>query len=212
MMDPSEDGIASELYSYIHKRNLPVHKVIVDIGASDGYDISNSYFFIETLGWTGFLVEPQPQLKSVLYNLHKNNNVFVESVAIGDTPGIFTLTCHPNDDRKSRNSELVNMGASLTDRGGKTKWEVEVITFKQFLYLMGPMEIDVLSIDTEGHDVDVIRSMLETDNRPSFIITEVWDREPHIENEKIKLLQDAGYKEIIKKSSNIVYEFRPNSL
>ena len=52
--------------------------IFVDIGAYDGIELSNSYFFEKHLEWKGLCVEPIP---SVFNKLIKNRNCFCEQVA-----------------------------------------------------------------------------------------------------------------------------------
>ena len=46
--------------------NRKTNGVFVDVGANDGVNLSNSYYFEEKRGWTGLCVEPNPLLFNLL--------------------------------------------------------------------------------------------------------------------------------------------------
>ena len=53
----------------------------VEIGASDGFFISNTYFFEKNLNWKGICIEPNPKLFS---SLKKNRNCICYNCCILD--------------------------------------------------------------------------------------------------------------------------------
>ena len=58
---------------------------VVDIGANDGKQFSNSLYFIEN-GWNAHLFEPSSQAFKLLSQLHDNNpNVKKYNAGISDT-------------------------------------------------------------------------------------------------------------------------------
>ena len=53
----------------------------VEIGAFDGYNLSNTFHF-EQLGWTGILVEPDPQ-KAALCRTHRPRSNTFQCAMVG---------------------------------------------------------------------------------------------------------------------------------
>ncbi|MEQ1403820.1 hypothetical protein ABK249_02645 [Neorhizobium sp. Rsf11] len=72
-----EDGISEKIFEVIGAKN----KIIVDFGAADGYQISNSYNLIQNHGWGGVLIEPGYQYEK-LQNLHngRKNVVTIKDI------------------------------------------------------------------------------------------------------------------------------------
>jgi len=58
--------------------------VFVDIGAHDGVDLSNTYFFEKDRGWSGVCIEPR---KSAFEALRKNRACTAEQVCVSDHTG-----------------------------------------------------------------------------------------------------------------------------
>ena len=80
-----EDGVVAAIFDKIGVRN----KFCVDVGASDGYFISNSYYWVMEHQWGGCLFEPDPRRfadLSMLYEARSDVTVFNE--ALGANKGI----------------------------------------------------------------------------------------------------------------------------
>ena len=77
--DTSQSLEATKLYPILGA--YPI-KLIVDIGANDGFNLSNSYYFIKK-GWSALLVDPIPNSIKMARKTHQGNNkVSFEEVAI----------------------------------------------------------------------------------------------------------------------------------
>ncbi len=127
--------------------------VFAEIGANDGH--SHDPLHPIPPGWTGVMVEPQP---AVFARLRET---------VGDRPGIRFVNAAvaakkgtvpffaPEDD---------TLG-SLAEIEGAERVEVEAITFAD----LGLDRLDLLLIDTEGHDWVVLQ---QVDLRPRLIVYE----------------------------------------
>lgn len=111
----------------------------VDIGADDGIRFSNSYLF-ERLGWTGICVEPV--FGSYLLCNNARNCKVINAAIIGDAdPGPFIVDPDHHDIsgfRRTNGEEIFPQLLKLDD----------IIT----------EPIDLLSIDTEGTEVDILQA------------------------------------------------------
>jgi FkbM family methyltransferase len=135
----------------------------VDIGAFDGITISNSYFFEKTLGWKGICVEPLPEPFELLKNCRdaicfngcvdvsngikpflQVNNVLVLSGLL--------KTYDPRHLQRAKN-EAKEKGGSIQ------KIFTNCITFNDLLAQTNQTKIDLLSIDTEGNELDILKSI-----------------------------------------------------
>ena len=143
-----------------HKKN----GVFFDIGAHDGISYSNTYFLEKELGWTGICVEPQDQNFLLL---EKNRKCIKLHGCIFDVEGnLKFLKVHGPSEMLSgilssydkRHLERAKKEVALL--GSK----IEIIKIKTFLFnkvckKYNIKHIDFLSIDTEGSEENIIKSI-----------------------------------------------------
>ncbi len=140
----------------------------VEIGAFDGVAYSNTRPLWE-LGWSGLMVEPDPKtFKRLLDNFSDKSRLEFLNAAVTDKNGPVTFYQHKDPYR---------VGWHSTDPTWVATWgarDVRRITVKgvRFADLPIKQEIDLLSIDAEGSDFAILKSMPE-EIRPALIILEV---------------------------------------
>ena len=144
--------------------------LVLDIGANDGITLSNSRLLIES-GWNGVLVEPSPKAYAkLLENKPKTNSqVIALNYAIGTEEKDAIL--FESNEHLSRNDvallSSVNESETMRWKNQKfTKVEVEMITFEMLLDLIYDWfenDIDFISIDAEGLDLDILKQINLTD-------------------------------------------------
>ena len=132
---------------------------VVDVGAADGYTGSNSHFLIHDYGWSGILIDPLPEhVKALRERYAENDKVAVVDSAVGLEPGAVTFyPCGQGStmladwrDRVIRDFNGV-YGEPMT---------VHVKTLTEILDEHdAPKVIDFLSVDCEGMDWSVLRSL-----------------------------------------------------
>jgi FkbM family methyltransferase len=144
--------------------DIPATGVFVDIGAGDGVRGSNSLYF-ENLGWRGLCVDADPRNHQPL----RRRWCAVETCAVSSTPGLrpFGLYAH-----KASWSGLARHGADYRDI------LVTCRRLEDLLARHGIGEIDLLSIDVEGTELDVWESFDHTRHRPAIVIVEFDDAHP----------------------------------
>tara|TARA_Y100000991_G_scaffold179564_1_gene142058 strand:+ start:1167 stop:2009 length:843 start_codon:yes stop_codon:yes gene_type:complete len=130
----------------------------VDLGAYDGVEGSNTYFFEKFFRWKGVLVEPS---KNQYLKLTENRNNNCINKAISKTNEKFEFI-----DVVSGYKQMSGLNQSYykdtleilnSDLNSKTDiYQVETSTFKD---LVLEKEIDYLSIDIEGGELDVLSSI-----------------------------------------------------
>jgi FkbM family methyltransferase len=138
----------------------------LDIGASDGITISNSYFFEKQLGWTGICVEPIPQRAA---ELRKNRNCICIEGCISDknetsqflrisSPSIFTEMLSGLA-QKYDPRHLQRIQQELRVGGRYSIVAVKCYRLNDILAQYNIKHIDYLSLDTEGGELDILRSI-----------------------------------------------------
>lgn len=150
--------------------------IFIEFGASNGITFSNTYYFEKNLNWTGICIEP---IKKTFEELEKNRTCNIVFGAITTNPllrDIKLLQLSPNlellsglvDTMDKRHLERIDV--EILTHGGKAE-EVTVPCYTlNFLLLENKLKnIDYLSIDTEGGELDIIKS-IDFDNFSFHVI------------------------------------------
>lgn len=149
------------------------HGICVEVGANDGVNDSTSYFF-EKLGWNCILVEPNPdlcrQIRSVrsatLYEYAASNSSRVTALYIAEgaerSHGVSTIS----DDKEVHN-RIKNYGFSCRPVVVQTKTLDEMLQDVQI-----NAAIDFISIDVEGHELEVLEGFSIEKWKPTVILVE----------------------------------------
>ncbi len=169
-----------------------VEPFVVDVGANDGFYNSNSYPFIAR-GWKALLVEPNPDAFERVRQLHRHRvQVTLINVACSDRGGELNLTIFADDDGGSHSRLGTPQPARGTVDALASSSVVPVKVFRLETLLDGecaPRNFGLLSIDTEGHDYQVLLGANLSRYKPQVIITE---NTPEDEA-KFALLRRHGY-------------------
>lgn len=138
--------------------------VFVDVGAHDGLLLSNTYFFEKFMGWTGLCIEPIPEV----YNRLKTNRncICIQGCVFKDRDDVPFLMITGWAEMLS--GIIENYDPQHIKR---IQWEIdlnggfsEVIKVKcynltQLLMDNNIQHVDYLSIDTEGGELEILRSI-----------------------------------------------------
>jgi FkbM family methyltransferase len=137
----------------------------VDVGANAPEQWSQS-FHLEQMGWTGILVEPQPDLADQLRQRRKAK--------------VYAVACSgPENAGKSLSLHLAGIHSSLDPRLATAAVrphgavDVPLTTLDAILIESGaPSPIDLVAIDVEGHEVEVLRGFDFARWRPRLVLIE----------------------------------------
>ena len=171
---------------------LPQKGVFVEIGGSDGVANSNTLFF-ERKGWTGLVVEPNP---ASYKDLRNNRRCATELCAIGSDPKRRFFLC---DDPS----------LSGFDRTG-VEIAVAIKRLDTVLTEHAIAKIDLLSLDTEGTELDVWRTFDHKKWRPQVVIIE-WDTIglPSKELAIMEFFYRLPYRMVHRTGGNLIFERLP---
>ena len=176
--------------------------VFFDIGAYDGVFASNSYFFEKALGWTGICVEP---LDEFYRKLTQDRKCVCIHGAIAAT------SCEREFVKVSEKKPTFSGFLSTIEpqhwprivSEGK-EWQVikvKTFTFNELCKLHEIKHVDYLSIDTEGSEEEIIRS-IDFENIDISIV----DVENNFGNTTMrKYLESKGYRFINRLGMDDVY-------
>lgn len=163
----------------------------VEVGANDPYERSQTWH-LEKLGWTGVLIEPQPELAARLVSAR--------------TAMVFAVACSsPENAGRAMQLHVAGPLSSL-DRdqmapGAKPECVIDVpvrVLDDILVQASAPSPIDFLSIDVEGHELDVLQGFDFARWRPRLILLE-----DHVSDlSKHNFLQSCGYRLVRRVGNN----------
>jgi FkbM family methyltransferase len=147
----------------------PAVGTVVDVGAADPQDNSNSEVLLAK-GWQGILIEPEPNQFAGLQKFYTHNpRVHCVNTAVG-TPAR-SATFHRN---KQVSTFLPEWRKRCEEKYNLIYIEMEM-TIKpltDILNDLGVEQVDFLSVDTEGMEVEVFASFDWKRWRPKLVCTE----------------------------------------
>ena len=223
--DVSQWDTMSTLINWINENKVELHPFVVDIGANDGKRLSNSWNLIVENGWKGLLVEPTADLIPVIEKNYKEAYVSHDKlISYTIVTGNQLKASFPQGSCDGR-SQIVIVNCAISNISGKkhlgmvgndsmlysfvvpaSMWlEVDCIT-PQELFGKCDAKVGILSVDTEGHDFVILKSMFEeTKVRPQIIITESWPALVYDNLNKQSLLSNEGYQKILHCGENEIF-------
>jgi FkbM family methyltransferase len=168
----------------------------VEFGACDGVLISNSFLLEKNFGWKGILAEPSPAWHE---KLRQNRDCIIETKCIWKASGEKLLFAEMENDNYLTQSGIVET-SFLEDQSISKQYEVETISlFDALNKNNAPKHIDMLSVDTEGSELEILAPFPFDLYSFGFICVE----HHQIEQETAikSLLENAGYKQVLRKVS-----------
>ncbi len=180
----------------------------VDIGAHDGLAISNSLFFEKSRNWLGVCVEPNPTVFERLEQNRRSKNL---NICIGSGNKIVSFTKIEGyaemlsgvTDRYAPN-HLKRIEKETSIHGGNL--QTISVEMKRFDAIedFNNIPIDFISIDTEGNELDIIKSIdFKNSNIKCFVIENNYN-DPRIS----EILKQNEYKHIAKLACDDVYIYK----
>lgn len=187
-----EDLIVSQALSIIGEINVSY----LDIGANHPCSLSNTYYFYKK-GGTGVLIEPDPILCNSLQR--KRPRDIVLNCGVGFTREIKSATLYRFD------ASVLNTFSRVEARQVEENSEYRIVDeinvklipvntlFEDYMQLPP----SILSIDVEGLDYNILKTLDFKKYRPAIIIAETLTFEPRIGGKKItkinELMVNNGY-------------------
>jgi FkbM family methyltransferase len=148
------------------RRRLPRDGVFVDVGAGDPIRFSNTYYF-EQHGWTGLCVDADTRQVEALRRVR---TCVVEWAAVASIPAEVEFL---QADEPEYSTTLGHLPQLASTKGWQvTSTRVPAVRLETILerHKIGP--VDLLSIDTEGTELDVCDSLDWEAHRPRVVIIE----------------------------------------
>jgi FkbM family methyltransferase len=153
------------------------HGFLVDIGAMDGITYSNSRYLIQSKSWSGVLVEPHPEYFQNLQKLYNNNaNITLLNCGCFNVETELDFHLYSTDtDRSNGSVSTISKDFKnhiINRHGDEYRETIKINTVTLNNIIKNHKNIDFLSIDAEGVDMEVLSSNDWTKNRPSLVCVE----------------------------------------
>ena len=166
---------------------------LVDVGAADGRDNSNSFRLLQHRRWRGILIEPEPKQFQALQNRYRGRpDVVCMNYGVGGVEGERVLHCAAQVSTflpAWRDRCIESYGLEYEDVSVMVKPLTKILQ-----ELKAPSRIDFLTIDCEGMDLEVLQSLDFELYHPRLICMEG------------KGLSISGYKEIYSTLGNVFFQ------
>ncbi len=173
----------------------PDHRVFVEVGAFDGVHYSNVRRLVEHHGWSGVSIEPVGRNFENLTRSYAGHPVRCIRAAASNTPGEVALHVSSYPHLPQWGSDVASISGADNARWEKryqASWSREVVparTLTSILDEAGIRGFDLLTIDAEGHDLEVLESLDLDRFQPQLVVIEYGSRRELI----LGLLARHGY-------------------
>lgn len=138
--------------------------VFLDVGANDGILLSNTYFLEKERNWTGICIEPRKEEYLKLIQNRKCNCINYAISNYEGTKDFLEITGYPamlsglKENYDSRHLERIY--SEIKDAGGShATIPIQVTKLQSLFDKLNIYNFDYCSIDVEGAELDVIKSI-----------------------------------------------------
>jgi FkbM family methyltransferase len=169
----------------------------VEFGATDGYDISNTYLLEKEFGWSGILAEPARHWHDKLPN---NRSCNIDFNCVWPRSNEKVMFNEGNIRPDASTAEIYmdyNSDIELFRGGTKEIYEVDSISLLDLLAKYNaPKNIDFISMDTEGSEFDILTGFDFNQYKVKFFSIEHNSKE--VNRQKIyNLMVSKGYERVL---------------
>jgi FkbM family methyltransferase len=174
------NSLDQKIERYLPQRNL----TFIELGANDGILQSNTLYFEINKGWTGVLIEPSPNNFEKLIKNRSERNIYSNSACVGfdfQNETVELIYSNLMTAPFVGNSDLVDPLAHA--KSGEKFWGGKSYLFEAPARTLSSIldenkftrEVDLLSLDVEGGEIEVLRGIDHTKYRFQFILVESRD-------------------------------------
>jgi FkbM family methyltransferase len=165
----------------------------VEFGATDGVSLSNSYLLEKFFGWKGILAEPARIWHSALKS---NRNAIVDTRCVWSKSGAVVDFRETDIGALSTISEFAACDGHAVERKNARIYSVETVSLNDLLgQHRAPAVMDLLSIDTEGSELEILKNFDFSRYRFNLIVCE--HNFTPARDDILNLLSSVGYRRIL---------------
>jgi FkbM family methyltransferase len=155
ILDKSKSQLRQDIF-VLSELNYKKRGYFVEFGGTNGINLSNSYLLETQFNWNGIIAEPG---KNWHHDLFKNRKCIIETRCIWNKSNEKLIFNETKDMELSTIDKFSNSDSHAITREIGRKYIVDTISLLDLLdHHNAPMEIDYLSIDTEGSEFEILKS------------------------------------------------------
>eukprot|EP00092_Neocalanus_flemingeri_P073101 GFUD01090139.1.p1 GENE.GFUD01090139.1~~GFUD01090139.1.p1 ORF type:complete len:291 (-),score=83.39 GFUD01090139.1:16-888(-) len=151
------------LQHYNNKKN----GFFIEAGAWDGEQLSNTLYLETQLGWTGLLVEPNKQVFDILVGKKRNAHSINSCLSIKgnaekvkfDTADVYGAIDNNNDPKNDAKKNRKSQMRFYHKEVARQTLTVQCYPLYSILLALGNPKVDFMSLDIEGSELDVLRTL-----------------------------------------------------
>ena len=180
---------------------------VLVIGAHDGAQRDPLRPYLLTRNWRAYLLEPVPDVyRKLVSNTRRLSGVTALNVAIsvsdGSLPFYTVRPPGPGEDLWPWYDALGSFDRSVIASHTEfipdiedriTETQVQAMRGETFLRRHQIDHVDLLQVDTEGHDLEVLRQLDLAELKPAVVVYEHWHLDEPDREAAVALLAEAGY-------------------
>ena len=203
----SQSGEDEFLYNRYFKNKK--NGLYIELGALDGVLYSNTKFFEDQQGWKGILIEPHPYKFELLKKNRPNNFLFNTLISCIQSDVVFRFFVDNYAGVSGVEGTLPK--EHFSNFFNKINYEpqqkiiIKPKSFTEIIKSTGVIHIDLLSLDVEGHELEVLMSWDFSIPIDVILIETLGGSQCEKEEECRKLLIKNGYKFDTKFKHNEVF-------
>ncbi len=171
----------------------------VEAGANDGYHQSNTYMFERLHGWRGVMVEPVPLLFRRARRERRNATVFNCALVPMDFPdptvkvlyGGMMTTVAGTRESLDADRAWARSAHQFVQEEPEHEFDAPARTLSSLLDEVRAPEVDLLSLDVEGFEVQVLQGLDLSRHAPRWVLIEI--REGGTSRESIEAVLGDRY-------------------
>ncbi len=172
----------------------------IDIGAYHPYKFSNTYLFYKK-GWNGINIEPTPH-KAQLFEIFRPRDINL-SIGISNSYTEKTFYIYDENAYNTVTKELVDERKQELNLSPREELVIQFQPMNQIIsqYVPEGKQVDLLTIDVEGSEMEVLSSIDWEQTKPSIIAIEMFDTE----NEIAHYIVNKEYKLVAKTIGTAIF-------
>jgi len=140
-----------------------------ECGAANGIEISSCLFFEKFLGWTGINVEASPSLFTRLQD-NRPNSINIHAALSYQDGNVPFYPCWDSSGQEtgcgsvSCDTKFIDYLSSVGHRRATDPVMIPTLSFGTLCKKCMVKTIDLFVLDVEGHELEVLKGVAETDN------------------------------------------------
>lgn len=174
----------------------------IEVGCIDGRCFSNTLTF-EERGWTGMCVEAHSGYIDMLKKNRPNSIICHCAAGETDEDAIFYANARGSLSTLDKTSETRWKRDYAPYFSGFEEQQVKKVRLNTLLDVYHVEEIDILSLDIEGYEVEALKGLDLSRHRPKVMVIE--SDSPQHEAQLDEMILPHGYKKSIKLHGNLFY-------